>query len=114
MLIIKGGLSNALVYDVSPHFIMMHNDLSIYGLLKDIRVRTDPPHPLVCRKRQQNGAVLRMRRKKHFPVSQEVWHGKDPSLLRGPERTPKLCSPSVNISEIFLSGTGRKVVFRCV
>jgi hypothetical protein len=29
-----------------------------------IRVRIDPPHPLVCRKRRLNGAVLRMRREK--------------------------------------------------
>jgi hypothetical protein len=29
-----------------------------------IRVRIDPPHPLVCRKRRLNGAVLRMRPKK--------------------------------------------------
>jgi hypothetical protein len=29
-----------------------------------IRVRRDPPHPLVCRKRQLNGAVLRMRPEK--------------------------------------------------
>jgi hypothetical protein len=28
-----------------------------------IRVRIDPPHPLVCRKRRLNGAVLRMRPK---------------------------------------------------
>jgi hypothetical protein len=26
-----------------------------------IRVRIDPPHPLVCRKRRLDGAVLRMR-----------------------------------------------------
>jgi hypothetical protein len=29
-----------------------------------IRVRIDPPHPLVCRKRRLNGAVLRMRLEK--------------------------------------------------
>jgi hypothetical protein len=29
-----------------------------------IRVRIDPPHPLVCRKRWLNGAVLRMRPEK--------------------------------------------------
>ena len=29
-----------------------------------IRVRRDPPHPLVCRQRQLNGAVLRMRPEK--------------------------------------------------
>jgi hypothetical protein len=29
-----------------------------------IRVRIDPPHPLVCRKRRLNGAVHRMRPEK--------------------------------------------------
>jgi hypothetical protein len=29
-----------------------------------IRVRIDPPHPLVCRKRRLNGAVLQMRPEK--------------------------------------------------
>jgi hypothetical protein len=29
-----------------------------------IRVRINPPHPLVCRKRRLNGAVLRMRPQK--------------------------------------------------
>jgi hypothetical protein len=47
-----------------------------------IRVRIDPPHPLVCRKRRLNGAV----RKNRGPMSQQVWHDKDPSLLKGPER----------------------------
>jgi hypothetical protein len=49
-----------------------------------IRVRIDPPHPFVCRKRRLNGAVLRM--KNRGPVPQQVWHDKDPSLLKGPER----------------------------
>jgi hypothetical protein len=76
-----------------------------------IRVRIDPPHPLVCRKRRLNGAVLRMRpekprkpidwlivrrfgsisatsrrRENRSPVSQQVWLDKDPSLFKGPER----------------------------
>jgi hypothetical protein len=38
-----------------------------------IRVRIDPPHPNVCRKRQRNGAVLRMRPENRGPVSQQVW-----------------------------------------
>jgi ABC-type ATPase with predicted acetyltransferase domain len=29
-----------------------------------IQVRIDPPHPLMCRKRGLNGAVLQMRREK--------------------------------------------------
>ena len=46
----------------------------------------DPPHPRVCRMRRLNGAVLRMRPENRGPVSQQVWHDKDPSLLKGPER----------------------------
>jgi hypothetical protein len=38
----------------------------IYGPVR-IRVRVGPPHPLVCRKRQLNGAVLRMRPEKPRP-----------------------------------------------
>jgi hypothetical protein len=37
--------------------------LSRYSPVR-IRVRIDPPHPLVCRKRRINGAVLRMRPEK--------------------------------------------------
>jgi hypothetical protein len=51
-----------------------------------IRVRIGPLHPLVCRKRRLNGAVLRMRPEKPDPASQQVWHDKDPFLLKGPER----------------------------
>jgi hypothetical protein len=36
-----------------------------------IRVRIDPPHPLVCRKRRLNGAVLQMRLEK--PRSRELF-----------------------------------------
>jgi hypothetical protein len=32
-----------------------------------IRVRIDPSHPLVCRKRRLNGAVLQMRPEKQRP-----------------------------------------------
>jgi hypothetical protein len=50
-----------------------------------IRVRIDPPHPLVCRKRRLNGAVLLMRPEKS---RSQVTAGedKDPSLLKGSER----------------------------
>jgi hypothetical protein len=54
-----------------------------------IRVRIDPPHTPVCRKRRLNRAVPRMRPKNGGPVSQQVWHDKDPSLLKGPERRAK-------------------------
>jgi hypothetical protein len=47
-----------------------------------IRVRIDPPHPLVCRERRLNDET----EKNRGPVSQQVWHHKDPSLLKGPER----------------------------
>jgi hypothetical protein len=32
-----------------------------------VKVRIGPPHPLVCRKRRLNGAVLRMRPEKPRP-----------------------------------------------
>jgi hypothetical protein len=47
--------------------------LTIFGCLQNsihpvrIRVRIDPSHPLVCRKRRLNGAVLRMRPEKLRP-----------------------------------------------
>ena len=44
---------------VSPTGDMVH-----YIIYVRIRVRIDPPHPLVCRKRRLNGADLRMRPKK--------------------------------------------------
>jgi hypothetical protein len=37
-----------------------------FGPVK-IRVRKDPSHPLVCRKRRLNGAVLRIRPEKPRP-----------------------------------------------
>jgi hypothetical protein len=43
-------------------------------------VRIDPPHSLACFKRRLNRAVLRVRPKNRGPVSQQVWHDKDPSL----------------------------------
>jgi hypothetical protein len=51
-----------------------------------IRVRIDPPHPLVCCKRRLNGWSFGWDRKNRGLVSHKVWHGKDPSLLKGPER----------------------------
>jgi hypothetical protein len=72
-----------IVSKVSPYFLFV----VAYGkyLLNPvrIRVRIDPPHPLVCPKRQLNGAVLRMKPEKRRHVSQQVWHDKDPSLLKG-------------------------------
>jgi hypothetical protein len=41
--------------------------IDIENWLKSIRVRIDRPHPLVCRKRRLNGAVLRMRPEKPRP-----------------------------------------------
>jgi hypothetical protein len=48
------------IYDTSSVYV---NSILIF--LVRIRVRiADPPHPLVCRKRRLNGAVLRMRPEK--------------------------------------------------
>ena len=48
----------------------LHSFLGLWQALLGpvrIRVRIDPPHPLVCCKRRLNGAVLRMRPKKPRP-----------------------------------------------
>jgi hypothetical protein len=47
-----------------------------------IQVRIDPPHPLMCRKRRLNGAVLRMKPEK----SRSCVTVGDHSLLNGHER----------------------------
>jgi hypothetical protein len=44
------------------------------------------PHSFVCSKRRLNGAVLRKRPVKQVLVSQQLWHNKDPSRLKGFER----------------------------
>jgi hypothetical protein len=43
--------------------------LNFYRLNKPVRIRVkiNPTHPLVCRKRRKNGAVLRMRPNKPRP-----------------------------------------------
>jgi hypothetical protein len=63
-------------YDVC---IDMISSQSIYrtALYNKNWIRTGPPYPHVCRKRN---------RKRRGPVSQQVWHDRDPSLLKGPER----------------------------
>jgi hypothetical protein len=60
-------------------------DIDWIALLRPvrIRVRTDSPHPLVCRKRRLMGWSFGWDRKNRGPVSQQVWHDKDPSLLKG-------------------------------
>jgi hypothetical protein len=51
-----------------------------------IWIRIDPPHPLVCCMRRLNGRSFRCDRKIRGPVSQQVRHDKDSSLLKDPER----------------------------
>jgi hypothetical protein len=64
------------------------------------RVRIGSPHPLGCRKRRLNGAVLQMRPGKPIKI---------PPCSKAliAEHRPKFCSPSpvMVICEIFLSGT---------
>jgi hypothetical protein len=43
--------------------VVYFSDFCLYYPVR-IRVRIDPPHPLVCRKKRMNGAVLRMRPEK--------------------------------------------------
>jgi hypothetical protein len=50
--------------DASDANIFSSSEPSIPANPLRIRVRIDPPHPLVCRKRRLNGAVLRMRPEK--------------------------------------------------
>jgi hypothetical protein len=95
--------SNFLFYVVIYHFLIL--------LLLPVRIRERiyNPHPLVCRKRRLLGDPWRSGleqilhtplcvikgdwmgrsfgwdRKTRCHVSQQVWHDKDPSLLKGPE-----------------------------
>jgi hypothetical protein len=62
-----------------------------------IRDRIDPPHPLVCRKRRLNGAVLRIRAEKtKAPYHSRYGTIKIPpcSKTLSAEHRPKFCSPS--------------------
>jgi hypothetical protein len=71
--------------------ILLCTSLKTLSLVR-IRVRIDPPRPLVCRKRRLNGAVLRIRQKK----SRSRVTIKTPpcSKALNAEHRPKFCSPS--------------------
>jgi hypothetical protein len=53
-----------------------------------IRVKIGSQHPLACRKRLLNGGGCsdETGKTEAGPMSQQVWHNKDPSLLKGRER----------------------------
>jgi hypothetical protein len=53
---------HVLRYQSNPHVLRYQS-----GVPVRIRVRIDPPHLLVCRKRRLNGAVLPMRPEKPRP-----------------------------------------------
>jgi hypothetical protein len=57
---------------------LFHNYLPVR-----IQVRIDPAYPIAS-----YGAVLRIRPKKRGPMSQQVWHDNNPSLLKGPHEDP--------------------------
>jgi hypothetical protein len=83
-------------------------------ILKRIRVRIDPPHPLLCRKRRLNGAVLRMRPgKPEAPCHSRCGPIKIPpcSKALSAEHRPKAFTGNgdVSTSEKFLSGTYKTV-----
>jgi hypothetical protein len=62
-----------------------------------IRVRIDPPYPPVCLKRRLNGGGLSDETGKNKgPVSQQVWHDRDPSSSKAlsAEHRPKFYSTS--------------------
>jgi hypothetical protein len=50
-----------------------------------IRVRVDPPHPLCVARGDLIRRSFGWDRKNRGPVSQQVWHDKDPSMLKGSE-----------------------------
>jgi hypothetical protein len=71
--------------------------ISIFTFPVRIQVRIDLPHPLVCRKRRLNGAVLQMRPEKtEVPCHSRCGTIKIPpcSKALSAEQRPKFCSPS--------------------
>ena len=92
------------VTNLHLHIYIYISTFSFFHLFNPvrIRVRIGSPHPLVCRKRRLigdpwgsgleyikgdcMGRSFGWDRKNRGPVSQQVWHDKDPSLLKGPER----------------------------
>jgi hypothetical protein len=78
-----------------------------------IRMRIDCPHPLVCRtiRGDRMGAVLRLRPENRRPMSQKVWHDKDPPLLKGPEQILQPFIGNGDVStQVKISLAGRKTV----
>jgi hypothetical protein len=76
-----------------PHPVFLAWFLDQYG----IWVRIGPPHPCICCKRWLNGEVRNETHKNRGPVSQQVWHKKDPSPISkalSAEHRPKFYSPS--------------------
>jgi hypothetical protein len=71
------GRYNDLIYNYK--LSLSHNPVRI-------RVRIYPPHPNVCPKRLLIGRSFGWDRKNRGLVSQQAWHDKDPSLLKGGER----------------------------
>jgi hypothetical protein len=84
--------TNKFIFDRSAQ---MHSTLEvIFWHSVRIRVRIGPHHPLPVVRGDWIGRSFGWDRKNRGPVSQQVWHDKDPSLLKGPEHKPKFCSPS--------------------
>jgi hypothetical protein len=79
---LNNSISGEAIYSEKRMLQIVYSVCLLLTTTVRIRVRIDPPHPLVCRKRRLNGAV----QKNRGPVSQQVWHDKDSSLLKGPER----------------------------
>jgi hypothetical protein len=96
----KGELFECRYYDIWIQIWYTYTVLSciINFKVERIRVRINPPHPLVHRKRQLKRVVFRMRLEKPSPclaVWQMLRHDTDPSLLNGSEHRPKFCCPSM-------------------
>jgi hypothetical protein len=62
------------------------NQTMIFGLPVRIRVLIDPPDLVLCHNEATEWDVsFDWYQKNWGPVSQQVWHDKDPYLLKGPE-----------------------------
>jgi hypothetical protein len=95
--IVSPGTSRYDTYnDTIVRYNTYHDMVAIFCPVR-IRVRIDLPHPLVCRKRRLNGAVLRIRPKKPRPPCHDRCDTiKIPpcSKALSAEHRPIFCSPS--------------------
>jgi hypothetical protein len=91
MLFFLSILQNVRNINVSGYWLVT----SLSRILVKIQVRISSQHPLACNEATRWGSSSDETRKNRDPVSQQVWHGKDPcSKTLSAEHGPKFCSPS--------------------